>query len=216
MKSLCGGSIALMVAMACKPAALPLSQQEQEKVYTMDVNVHYLVCIKPADVACVAISESEKSQCPKCTEWKEVNLKTSKNLDVDPQAYSYDTGSKTPRANVFLSDATKKLFGTGLPKTEAGSPIKVGELYNHPEKYGWIELPPDQEKAGAIVVWPTMGGLVVEGKTERILVLHPSDKRKGELKTTDAKYLAPDAKPKFLLPKVYLEKAAAALEPRKP
>jgi hypothetical protein len=167
--------------------------------------VDYFVCVKPSGLPCMCGKEQDKKTCPKCEEWTEKRETLSGEASLKPDAYSYKTGP--PRANVFISDVARQIYGKGLPKNDAGHDITLEELYKNPQKYGWIEVPSHGQKTGALVVWPSVGGLVVSdnsqapgNETSSVEVVYPSDKKQGQLNKTDAKFLDPGTKPKYLVP----------------
>jgi hypothetical protein len=157
----------------------------------------YFVCIEPKGTNCVAVNDEQKRACPKqCTEWKKVFLSKSVALMIETNAYSYSKGA--PRANEFVIAAAGSFDGSvDFSKGEVAPTI--AKLYSHPERYGFkvtSKAVPD-----AIVVWPNVGGIVVNtGDDDELKVLYPSDKLGGKLTIGDIGSLNQEGEPKFLLP----------------
>lgn len=179
-----------------------------EHVVTM--SLAYSKCIDPETPACYAFSPDDKSKCPNCKEWVKGFVGQSAMLAFDDQEYSYDRGLMLPRANFMLKDAAKKLYNVEYPQTNYGYPIPVARFYKKPEKYGWAELSHDAPKAGALAIWPNIGGVVVGnigkvGQISKNKVLYPSDKLRGRLNLIDPYGLRKEGKPKYIIPKIVLE-----------
>ncbi len=119
--------------------------------------------------------------------------------------YSYETGP--PRASQFLSDAARQLYGDEA----AGAGVRISQLWEDPERQGWVEVDPGQELIGTIAVWPSIAGVVVkqrrEGASDSAVVLYPSDRREGELAHTEARFMNPGIEPKFVVPRAVLDRA---------
>lgn len=149
-----------------------------------------------------------------CVHWPwESGCTDSCRGDVEPQlgSYTYMEPGEFPRSNYMASDATELIYGPMFPRTEYGFPVLSATLYNDPENFGWTDVSTLSSKEGAIAVWPTMSGLVVEDDTEdpaagqgNVRVLYPSHRRGGELTISDARWLGEGAEPKFLVPTVAL------------
>jgi hypothetical protein len=185
------------------------SQLEQN----FQITLAYFVCDKPTEVKCKCEREEEKKTCPKCEEWVKEERTFNAAIKLNKEAYSYETGP--PRANQFVNDVAKQIYGQGLPK-DNGHTVTFGELYKDPQKYGWTEVPADKPKTGSLAVWPSMGGVVVSDTSQTpqnpaasqtsqndlgaVEVLYPSDKKDGQLNRADAKFLDTDAKPKYVIP----------------
>ena len=133
---------------------------------------------------------------------------------LESQSYMYTADGEVPRANIMASDAAEVIYGQGFPETEYAFPVLSSTLYNDPEALGWTDVSAVTSKVGAIAVWPTMSGLVVEensidpvaGETD-VLVLYPSHARGGELTIGNANQLGEGAQPKFLVPTSALSEA---------
>ncbi|MGK2859698.1 MAG: hypothetical protein ACSLFQ_21075 [Thermoanaerobaculia bacterium] len=179
--------IILGLSILVTPAAL--AQKSPTKVY--------FVCIEPKGTNCVAVDDDQKRTCPKkCTEWKKVFLSKSVALMIETNAYSYSKG--TPRANEFVIAAAGPFDGAvDFSKGEVAPTI--AKLYSHPERYGFKEI--SKAVPDAIVVWPNVGGIVVNtGDDGELKVLYPSDKLGGKLTIGDIGSLNQEGEPKFLLP----------------
>lgn len=124
-----------------------------------------------------------------------------------PGAYTYDGVNSVPRANIMASDATKEIYGQEFPLTTYGFPVQSSTLYHHPEDLGWTDVSTLPSKVGAIAVWPTMSGLVVEDDGDNtaaeyggVKVLYPSDRHDGLLTVGEVRWLGRGTPPKFVVP----------------
>ena len=145
----------------------------------------------------------------------------TRSLNLDHDGYTYSLASSNindqPRSNWMASDAAFQLFRQGFPRTgQDGPPITSAKLYATPEEFDWVDVSDSASRVGAIVIWPSMSGVVVANKSSRdqptdstnIDVFYPSHKWKGQLKTSPLSSLKFGEKPKFVVPLSALTKAA--------
>ncbi|MFC1734779.1 hypothetical protein ACFL1X_01585 [Candidatus Hydrogenedentota bacterium] len=189
---------------------------------TLKTELDYFECQCKNTGRRVVLREEDKSRFPKCVEWEKVSIKLERSLKFDQEAYSYDAGTKVPRANHFLSDATKQIFDVDFPSVAGVSPIKVNAFYENFRKYGWIEASKTKSKVGSLAIWPNFGGIVLSDmktdssdggnaeladgsrKPSGMKILYPSHAKNGRLRVIDAKYLCKKDLPKFLVPRSYV------------
>ena len=126
---------------------------------------------------------------------------------LDSESYTYTEAGEFPRANFMAKDAAELVYDQDFPTTEYGFPVLSSTLYNDPERFGWTDVSALPSKEGAIAVWPTMSGFVVNDDTEDpaasqgdIRVLYPSHIRGGVLTIGNVRWLGEGAAPKFIVP----------------
>jgi hypothetical protein len=79
--------------------------------------------------------------------------------------------------------------------------VKTTQLYESPKEYGFREIPADDANAGTLVVYPRLGGVVVDVATEEgseQALLYPSARAAGSVVLTRS--LESLGEPKFLVP----------------
>lgn len=179
-----GSAVALLAALC-----LPVFSSAQE-------TQSYFVCTDPKKPPCWAFSHEGKKSCPSCVTWTEVFPEARVRGLLSLLANNY-----RGRANVFLDDAAQAIYGEGLPETDSGSLVKTTQLYESPQEYGFREIPADDADAGTLVVFPRLGGVVVDVATEEgpeQALLYPSARASGSVVLTrsleslgEAKFLVP-------------------------
>jgi len=205
--------ITLVFLLSFKASAEGINNIATHKVA---MTIAYNMCIDPKKPICYAASEADKDKCPNCKVWKSGFLGSGAivALAIDDYKYSYNTGIRIPRSNFLLNDVAKELYGSEYPKTKFGFPVAASVIYENPEKFGWVQVEKNSSKAGALVVWPNFGGVVIKsqemgtGGLFNDMVLYPSDKRDGVLIVRPVEKLMGEGTPKFIIPKAALESAA--------
>ncbi len=192
------------------PLVISAEEKEAEISYNISLELAFSKCVNPEKPPCYAFNEKDKEKCPNCITWEQGFIgQKNKLIPFNELEYSYDKGKRIPRANFLLRDAAKIIYETEFPKTEYGYPVTIGTIYKNPEKYDWVELSSDAPKAGALAIWPNIGGVVVNHKgvalQEEVIVLYPSDKLKGRLNTIKASKLSKEGVPKYIIPKQILD-----------
>lgn len=197
-------------AFAIALCLVSIAQAQQNTASTwnkeLGISFTYYVCVMPKNLSCKCpAKKDEESTCPKCAEWTKQERSFEVNLALKTSGYSYKSGP--PRANVFVNDAARQIYGKGLPRNNVNHYITLHQLYQDPQKYGWSEVGAKQNKTGTLAVWPSNGGVVVadhSGETNRtsdsIQVLYPSAKKGGKLNQADVGSIDSGLKPKYLIP----------------
>jgi len=121
--------------------------------------------------------------------------------------YSADDDSYKDKANYFLDDVSKKIYGSSLPWTGSEHPVPTSELYKNYLKLGYALLPDNVNNTGALALWPGVGGVVVDDSEAVVRVLYPSASRDGKLNVLYARFMSKEYEPRYLVPSAALKSA---------
>lgn len=186
-----------------------VSQMSVDRSTVIQLEFSYFSCVDPQECACVAVNNDDKRNCPECSKWKQEFLKSASTLNIGTDSFAYKTVGK-PSNRQFLNLASQQVYGMKLPRTANGFPVSAAQLYQDPGRFGWIVLGPDDPKEGALAIWPSFGGVVINDHRrpgysglKQIDILYPSDKLMGDLNVTSADHLGA-ASPKFIVPKEFV------------
>lgn len=169
----------------------------------------YFKCSQGNAFGCVATTEIEKTTCEdgmgQCGKWVEV--KTS--FSVAPDAFAYDKSPIGARANHFVDEVVRQVYGQGLPRHKDNMLFTTSELYIDPEAHGWRVLGEGESFINAVALWPGVAGVVVvddpalrgEARIRKVDVLYPSHRINGHLRILSAWSIDKTNPPKFIVPK---------------
>lgn len=169
----------------------------------------YYRCVRPQTPICIATTPEAKADCPHtCRQWMAIVFNAEHiRQRVEDQLATVNLNWEVAPANFFLDAAAQQIYGKGLPKTQYGFPVTVSKLYDDPESVGWREVEEDEDKLGAIVIWPSIGGFVTVEESgagtpdHKLKLLYPSWKKKA-LWEAEVKELGTAGEPKFVVPKL--------------
>jgi hypothetical protein len=189
-------TLTLFIAFSCSA----ITALAQDSTTTIAIDVYQ--CLSPNPPNCVSPDEESKTtSCPGCKSWGKTSIASSLQLDTK-ETYN--------QPKMFVRDAAKQMYGSTL-KTRNGAPVSIAQLYADPEKYGWVEIKDEKvPKEGTIAVLPHTAGVVVKQTSpDDTTVLYSSTKKKGAVIETDIDHLTKaNEQPKYVVPRVFLEKAA--------
>ena len=191
-----------LVCLVASPSVYAEPPQNMSE-WQLAISVRYFECVEPEEPQkrVVHREEDKKSVDPPCMTWRERWIGRTR-LELDPSGYTYDTGIAEPRANIFVHDVNKAIYGEETVTNEFGFPATVGELFENPTAYGLVEIASDQERTGALVVSPTFGGVIVRHSGDGPeKVLYPSHKLRGELNEGDVNVIFGKEPTKYLVPR---------------
>ena len=168
----------------------------------------YYKCSQGNAFGCVATSEDGKHGCEnrmgQCGKWIEV--KTS--FSIAPNAFAYENSPLGARANHFIDEVSRQIYGQGLPRYKDDTLFTTSELYEDPAEHGWRVLDEDESYLNAIALWPGVAGVVVvdspqlrgEARIRKVDVLYPSHRINGHLRILSAWSIDKKNAPKFIVP----------------
>jgi hypothetical protein len=144
----------------------------------------------------------DQAKNPECSKWSSF-LSVSKSFT--PGNYA---GQSSPPVNLFLRDVVPDLYQATLPS------FATADVYRTAEASGWVTVPNNQSKSGALIIWPGQAGIILSDESDLanrgrnplqgLKVLYPSSLVGGRLAIADAATLDAALKsnrpPKILLP----------------
>lgn len=168
----------------------------------------YNKCAQGKAFGCVATTDAEKAQCEDtmggCGQWVTISVPFS----VAPDAFSYERSPLGGRANYFVDEVAKQVYGAGMPTHQDGTLFTTGELYADPVAHGWRVLGEDESYRNAIALWPGVAGVVVADvpdargaeRLRKVDVLYSSHRLEGRLRVLPASSVDKENTPKFVVP----------------
>ena len=98
-----------------------------------------------------------------------------------------------------IVEAVELIYQTSLP-TRGDRASVVGTLYDNPLELGWVDVSEFPKRAGAVVMWPSMSGVVVADAGGTVLVLYPELESEGGYLSAPVGAVGDGSEPRYVVP----------------
>ena len=198
----------ILAAAACL-SVLPLhfvpvfAQGREVEAGEASITVSYSTCLAPATPQRIALTVDDQASILECKKWSTFQ-RAGETLDT--RSYLPAAVSGLTPVNAFLRHVIDAVYR--VPTTT----YVTDAIYDQFRNFGWHEVPRDQSKLGALMIWPGMAAVVASDVSEPgqrvdnplagLFVIYPSEKRNGKLSIIDAGTLhaGRTKPPRFIVP----------------